>query len=552
MEICFKSFYNDINIFILLFTIFTSSHCSINNEFKGAKYIKDFKSFNDYQEAFKNNKLKYGFLLIYSNYCPHCMHFSQDFITLSEIFHKDLFFYTAGADHSKYQKEFWIRGFPTILFYNNGSYFEYKKKRSVKKISQFIRNYTQTSCTEIYYENIKTVKQDVYSEDDRNIIIGFFNKEKNINNFCEMTNSLKNGYEDLCYYVIRNETDKKRIDKNFLDMKENEIWANSKKYGDYKFIFNESNYKEILFQNVLNKYEDIYKNEDINLLKRMKDKDFIFFIYDNDKMKEDYIEKINELYDKEKEQNFFNYYYILYNKNINSEKFKNFDKDEIYHVSNDLLNQNIINDLNEFMNDNTKNKNQINKEEKSIKLKEIKSEQAEEKKNLEKIAIKGTIDKEKKNSETVKEVKIDMNEENIPININEKNASEILSDEKRNFEVKNSKNKNFIKKDNLQLNKARKKFNQKKNIIIKNRFQHNNEKNSNTKYFKENLDSKLDKFNDEGEESSNDIVKMLIFFVVIGIAIYIIITKYLCVGFIKVNDNQIIEFNNQPNTIEVI
>ena len=67
MEICFKSFYNDINIFILLFTIFTSSHCSINNEFKGAKYIKDFKSFNDYQEAFKNNKLKYGFLLIYSN-----------------------------------------------------------------------------------------------------------------------------------------------------------------------------------------------------------------------------------------------------------------------------------------------------------------------------------------------------------------------------------------------------------------------------------------------------------------------------------------------------
>ena len=145
-----------------------------------------------------------------------------------------------------------------------------------------------------------------------------------------------------------------------------------------------------------------------------------------------------------------------------------------------------------------------------------------------------------------------MNEENIPININEKNASEILSDKKRNFEVINNKNKNFIKKDNLQLNKARKKFNQKKNIIIKNRFQHNNEKNSNTKYFKENLDSKLDKFNNEGEESSNDIVKMLIFFVVIGIVIYIVITKYLCVGFIKVNDNQIIEFNNQPNTIEVI
>ena len=538
MEIFFKSINKDINILILLFTILIPTNCSINHDFSGAKHIKDFKSFNEYQETFKNNKLKYGFLLIYSNFCPHCRHFSQDFMTLSELFYNELFFYTAGTDHAKYHKEFWVRGYPTILFYNNGSYFEYNKKRNVKKISNFIRNYTQINCTEISYDNIKTVKKEVYDEDDRNIIIGFLSKEKNINAFCEMTNSLINGYVDLCYYVIRNETDKKRIDKDFSDMKENEIWANSKKFGDYKFIFNETNYKEILFQNVLNKYEDIKSSDDIKLLKRMINKDFIFFIYNDEKMKEDYIKEIDDLYNNEKGKNFFNYYYILYNKNIDSEKFKNFEINKIYQVSNDFLNQNIINDLKAFINDNA-NINQIGEEEKIINeknmdIKEAKSDKEE--------------DSKKHNTETIKEVKIDMKDENIPINTNENKANKTLPNKKRIIEIIKNKNKN----DNSPINKARRRFEQKKNIIIKNKFHNNKEKHLNTKYFKENLDNKLNKFNIEGEESSNDIVKILIFFIIIGIAIYLIITKYLCVGFIKVNDNQIIEFNNHPNTIEVI
>ena len=123
-----------------------------------------------------------------------------------------------------------------------------------------------------------------------------------------------------------------------------------------------------------------------------------------------------------------------------------------------------------------------------------------------------------------------------------------MPNKKRIIEIIKNKNKN----DNSPINKARRRFEQKKNIIIKNKFHINKEKNLNNKYFKKNLDNNLNKFNIEDEESSNDIIKILIFFIIIGVAIYLIVTKYLCVGFIKVNDNQIIEFNNNPNTIEVI
>ena len=34
---------------------------------------------------------------------------------------------------------------------------------------------------------------------------------------------------DLCYYVIRNESTTDIQDKKFMEMKENEIWTNSKK-----------------------------------------------------------------------------------------------------------------------------------------------------------------------------------------------------------------------------------------------------------------------------------------------------------------------------------
>ena len=54
------------------------------------------------------------------------------------------------------------------------------------------------------------------------------------------------------------------------------------------------------------------------------------------------------------------------------------------------------------------------------------------------------------------------------------------------------------------------------------------------------------------EKNSNSIMKFLIVLLILSFVIYTVVTKYLCVGFIKVNDNQIIEFNNQSNKIEIV
>jgi len=564
MKIFFISMFKNINKYLLLFILFFSSHCFINDEFKGAKYVKDLGSYAEYQETFKNKKFNYGFLLVYSNYCPHCILFSSTYITLSEIFHNELFFYAAGTDHSKYRKDFYIRGYPTILFHNNGSYFEFNQKRSIKKLSKFIRKYIPYNCAEITYKNIDTVKSEVYSEDDRNIIIGFFNDNKTINSFSANINILKNGYVDLCYYVVRNESSKERVDKKFLEMKENEIWTNSRKKGEYKFIYNETNYKDILFENVLNIYEDFNNNNDLNLLERMKDKDFILFNYNDDKMKNDYIETIDKLYKKEKEKNFFKYYYILYNKNINSEKFKNFETNKIYHVSNDFKKEIIINDLEEFLNDIKDDNKELTKTEKVqndniqnsnvdkiIIINKSNANKIETPKITEKIDVNKTITDEKKNTEIVNEIKIDIKEENISINISKNLTNNETSDNvEQNFEFVNKEITNETKEEkeeNLIPNKSRKKFKFKKENFNKNKFPIKKDIKEEIKTLPENI-----KLNDKDEEQSNDVIKIIIFLVIIVLGIYFLITRYLCVGFIKLDDNQIIEFNNQPNTIEVI
>ena len=565
MNNIFEFMFKTINIYTLLIFLFVSCDCNINDEFKGTKYVKDLPSYAKYQETFKNNKLKYGFLLVYSNYCPHCILFSSTYITLSEIFHNELFFYAAGTDYAKYRKDFYIRGYPTILFHNNGSYFEFNQKRSIKKLSKFIRKYIPYNCAEITYKNIDTVKSEVYDEEDRNILIGFFNDNKTINSFKSNINSLKNGYVDLCYYVVRNETNKERVDKKFLEMKENEIWTNSRKKGEYKFSYNETDYKETLFENVLNIYEEFNNNNDLNLLERMKGKDFILFIYNDDKMKNEYIEKIEKLYKNEKGKNFFKYYYILYNKNINSEKFKNFETNKIYHVSNDFKNEIIINDLEEILNDNKdNNKKELIKTEKIqsdtihnsnigeiIIINKTNSDENENNKITEKLDINNKLSDEKKNTEIVKEVQIDIKEENIPINIT-KNVinNETQENEVHNFELANKEIMNETKEEkegNFNHNKFRKKHKFKKENFNKNKVLIKKDEKEESKTMPE-----IIKSSDKDEVQSNDVKKIIIFLVIIAFGIYFLITRYLCVGFIKVNDNEIIEFNNQPNTIEVI
>ena len=142
-----------------------------------------------------------------------------------------------------------------------------------------------------------------------------------------------------------------------------------------------------------------------------------------------------------------------------------------------------------------------------------------------------------------------MKEENIPINIAKNNIlNETSSNMVQNFEIVNQEIKKQTKVDNLFLNRVRKKLKIKKDLNIKNKFPHQKDRGKkDIKTVQDNI-----KMNNTDDEQSNDIIKNIIFLIIIVLGIYFLVTKYLCVGFIKGNDNQIIEFNNQPNTLEVI
>ncbi len=103
------------------------------------------------------------------------------------------------------------------------------------------------------------------------------------------------------------------------------------------------------------------------------------------------------------------------------------------------------------------------------------------------------------------------------------------------------------KEGNFNHNKFRKKHKFKKENFNKNKVLIKKDEKEESKTMPE-----IIKSSDKDEVQSNDVKKIIIFLVIIAFGIYFLITRYLCVGFIKVNDNEIIEFNNQPNTIEVI
>ena len=56
---------------------------------------------------------------------------------------------------------------------------------------------------------------------------------------------------------------------------------------------------------------------------------------------------------------------------------------------------------------------------------------------------------------------------------------------------------------------------------------------------------------DENDDFKTKAIIYILAILIMALIIYIIFAKYLCVGFIKVYDSQIVEFN-QPNKIEII
>ena len=548
------------NIFLLIILLF-SLFFFINGYFEKSPYISDFKKVEDYQKAMAENELKFGFMLIYSVYCHHCRHFSGNYIKLSELFHNEIFFYALGQN-SDYRKLFKITGYPTILFYSNGQYEEINFSRSVDKLSKFIRKYIPYNCTEITYNNIDTVYNEVYQKDDRNFILGYFNKNsKYINSFTSITNNLKNDYIDLCYYctdyeLIKNDKDDKYKKLNinlFKDIEDNQVKAFSRKNGHNSFIFNEleseNNYEKFLFNNVINIYEDIQTKDEINILERMKKKNFIFFVYENDDLKKKYIDNIYDLFNITINKSDSLYYYILLNKKSDPNKFEQFQNNKIHLVSNDLSDIEILNDLNDIKNRiieyNSKNKNLYTMNKTNIDENNI---YISDKKNITENNISDTIEEQKaNNSNNNNDMNITMFDNvNIADMVEEKDI--IINNIKNNSNYTSNNKENFSNKSNS-YNRSEEIF---ESNIVNNNTNINNIKiiNLTKNNINENISVNIKK-KDLSENSKNNIIYSLIALILFLLIIYFICTQYLCVGFIKTYDSQIIEFN-QPNKIEII
>ena len=572
------------NFFLLIICSFSNYYMTFSY-FKNKPYITDFKKIDDYEEAIKKNEYKFGLMLIYSTYCGHCRHFAPNYIKLSELFHNDLFFYALSSS-TRYSKVFKINGYPTILFYSNNTYNEITSSRSVSYLSKFIRKHIQYNCTEITYDNIDVVFNDVYNKDDRNLIMGYFEPNSNyINSFVSITNNLiSENYIDLCFYctnyklMINDKDEKYKKLSVFKNISDNEVKSYRKNKGNNSFIFNDNKedkyYEQFLFNNVVNLYEDINDKNNIEILEKVKNKAFVFFVYDNDDVKKKHIEIIHDLYNMttNKQDNLF--FYFLLNKKIDSPKFTTFQKDKIYLTSNDLKKVMIVDDLNilknKILENNVKSTNEIVR---NINSKLNENDNILKNNNNSDLSSISVMSNDIEQKDLIDEntiTKISQNNNNDSNTTdNNKKKSNIVDKENNenndNFgdlaDLPEELDKNIINMDNSSkinntenlenIIKSRNIINIEKGVIGNNSEKNNNNKNikNNNTYKEKSIENPNEK--KEVHKESNHIIKVLLLLGFIILILYFIITKYLCVGFIKVYDSQIIEFN-QPNKIEIV
>ena len=219
----------------------------------------------------------------------------------------------------------------------------------------------------------------------------------------------------------------------------------------------------------------------------------------------------------------------------------------------DIKIDNTLNINNTYKINNTKNNSEIhnnnfkrylNNSFNATNMEKNKSKEIDEKNNL----IKINIDKIKNKSF------IDINQYNNINQLQEKNVNYI------NSNPINNKTKNSIKiySQILQIHKNNPKY---KKVININKIKRNKILNNNYNNKKLNKDLNIEKErekemeNNNKQDGNNDFKTKAIIYILailfIAFIIYIIFAKYLCVGFIKVYDSQIVEFN-QPNKIEII
>ena len=357
--------------FFIIFIILQFSF--ISNLFENSKYIKEISSIKEFDSELDKTNITIGMMLIYSVYCGHCHTFSKIYEKLAEKYNSTMLFFamTVFSDYYKRMPKTW--GVPYILYFSDGYFYQHKRRRSFEEISYIIDNFYLTRCKEITYKNIENVYYNVFMKKENiynNLIIGYFDNDKNIDNFKKTTNLMCPECVGLCY-ICKDFKENNDTNKTILKYIKNDIivgylhnnnskifsWENEKSNSsdeqelqEYKIILENNkidlkNMSPLLYKNYDNfinndlklDYYNIdikYKEYSINFL---RNKNNLFFYYLNKIEKEKYEYYINELVNITGKNILYLYNLVLFNYNeVKNDHLIFINKSGIYKINQDL------------------------------------------------------------------------------------------------------------------------------------------------------------------------------------------------------------------------
>ena len=315
------------------------------NKFK-IKNIINIKNYNDYLiNIKKTTKGKTTILVIYTNSCPHCRDFAPKYVNISNHFinNKNITFLRINSNvYDLFMDnitEFKVYGVPSIFFYTNEKFIEYKESRDVDYFINYINQQHNFKCEEINESILSQLINDdiiLSNHNNKSFIIGLFPKvnnqfnERDIEIFQKLNSRQGNLIKssDCFYFLYDNDILNKSNETKFLTLNEgkNYIYVYNYQKGIKNFPYFDNNYISLNFSDVYmkqieSKYIDFIKNnffpyyilcEDSLISKIiLLNKKLLLFTFENNNQKEFYIEIINQLLGNKTIQN--NYFMVLIN-----------------------------------------------------------------------------------------------------------------------------------------------------------------------------------------------------------------------------------------------
>ena len=362
--------------FMYLILIFLNIFVSISCMFEKSKYIKEIQNAAALDAELNKTNITIGMMLVYSNYCGHCHTFAVTYEKLAEKYYNKLLFFAMDiySDYYKRMPSYW--GTPYILFFSDGYFSQYKRRRSFEEISYTIDNFYLTRCREITYRNIDNVYYNVFLKDKNkynNLIIGYFdeNSDNDINNFKNTTKSMCPECVGLCY-VCKDFKENKNENNTFLKNINNNVIVGYLHNNISKIFLWKSNkdnqklqhdYEDFINNDLRLNYFNINTKGKIYLIDFLNNKNNLIFAYKSDNEKNLYEGNINDLLKLSNNTILNKYNLVLYNfgeiqHNI---KLNNIASNGIYEINKDLNQTNSIENFGKiyklFKGNDTKNQN---------------------------------------------------------------------------------------------------------------------------------------------------------------------------------------------------